>query len=62
MLAHPFLVGFSDAMDTVFLTGAAVLVLAFVFACFMKEVPLRTMSGNQARKADEAAAQAPAAP
>ena len=52
-IKHPILVGFSDAMDTVFLVGACVLVVAFVLAIFMKEVPLRTVSGNQAR-ADEA--------
>jgi EmrB/QacA subfamily drug resistance transporter len=55
-LAHPFLVGFSDAMDLVFLVGACVLVIAFVLSLFMKEVPLRMVSGQQARAAAEAAA------
>jgi EmrB/QacA subfamily drug resistance transporter len=54
-LAHPFLVGFSDAMDLVFLVGACVLVLAFVLALFLKEVPLRTQSGLQAARAAAAA-------
>ncbi|MGN6606969.1 MAG: MFS transporter, partial [Jatrophihabitans sp.] len=58
VLAHPFLVGFSDAMDLVFTVGAIVLVAAFVLSLFMKEVPLRTMSGQQARAAAEAAAAA----
>jgi hypothetical protein len=50
-LAHPFRAGFSSAMDLVFLVGAAVLVIAFVLALAMKEVPLRTVSGQQARAA-----------
>ena len=54
-ISHPFLVGFSSAMDTVFLTGAAVLVLAFVISWFMKEVPLRTQSGLQAARTARAA-------
>jgi EmrB/QacA subfamily drug resistance transporter len=58
-LAHPFLVGFSDAMDTVFLVGAIVLILAVVMSLMLKEVPLRTVSGQQARAA---AAAAPAPP
>ena len=57
-LAHPFLVGFSDAMDLVFAVGACVLVLAFVLALFLKEVPLRTQSGLQAAQAARAAAAA----
>jgi EmrB/QacA subfamily drug resistance transporter len=47
---HPILVGFSDAMDTVFLVGACVLVIGFVLALLMKEVPLRTMSGMEAAR------------
>jgi len=64
VLAHPFLVGFSDAMDLVFLTGAVVLLVGVVISSLMKEVPLRSMSGQQARAAAEngraASAQAPA--
>jgi EmrB/QacA subfamily drug resistance transporter len=50
-IAHPFLSGFSSAMDLVFLVGAAVLVIAFLLALALKEVPLRTVSGQQARAA-----------
>lgn len=53
---HPILVGFSDAMDTVFLVGALVLILAVVMSVLLKEVPLRMMSGQQARAAAEQAA------
>ncbi|SOD71639.1 EmrB/QacA subfamily drug resistance transporter [Jatrophihabitans sp. GAS493] len=52
-LAHPFLVGFSNAMDLVFLVGAIVLVFAVIVVSFLKEVPLRTMSGAQAARAEE---------
>jgi EmrB/QacA subfamily drug resistance transporter len=58
-LAHPYLVGFSDAMDTVFLVGALVLVLSFVLSLMLKEIPLRMMSGQQAQQAQTAAAAAP---
>jgi EmrB/QacA subfamily drug resistance transporter len=60
-LAHPFLVGFSNAMDVVFFVGACVLVIAFVLALFMKEVPLRTQSGMQAAR-EMAAATDPTMP
>jgi hypothetical protein len=56
-LAHPFRAGFSSAMDLVFLVGAGVLVLAFVLALALKEVPLRTVSGQQARAAARAVPQ-----
>ncbi|HJQ44227.1 MAG TPA: MFS transporter, partial [Jatrophihabitantaceae bacterium] len=48
---HPILVGFSNAMDTVFLVGACVLVIALVLSLLMPEVPLRTQSGIQAARA-----------
>lgn len=54
-LARPFLVGFSDAMDGVFLTAAAVMVFAFVLLLFMEEIPLRTQSGIQALASELAA-------
>jgi EmrB/QacA subfamily drug resistance transporter len=57
-LAHPFLVGFSDAMDTVFLVGGLVLLLGIALSLMLKEVPLRMVSGQQAAR--EAAAPAPA--
>jgi EmrB/QacA subfamily drug resistance transporter len=50
VIAHPFLVGFSNAMDTVFLAGAGVLVIALVLSLFLKEVPLRMQSGLQAQR------------
>ncbi|MDQ3887207.1 MAG: MFS transporter, partial [Actinomycetota bacterium] len=54
-LARPFLIGFSDAMDLVFLVGAGVMFLGFVLMLFMKEIPLRTQSGLEARAAELAA-------
>jgi EmrB/QacA subfamily drug resistance transporter len=49
-IAHPFLTGFSSAMDTVFVVGAIILVFAFVLALLLKETPLRTQSGLQAQR------------
>jgi EmrB/QacA subfamily drug resistance transporter len=60
-LAQPFRVGFSDAMDLVFLVGAGVLVIAFVLSLMLREVPLRMVSGLQAAR-EAAAGQAPGAP
>jgi EmrB/QacA subfamily drug resistance transporter len=57
-LAHPFLTGFSSAMDLVFLVGAGVLVVAFVISLFMKEVPLRMQSGLEAARSAAAKATA----
>jgi EmrB/QacA subfamily drug resistance transporter len=51
---HPILVGFSDAMDVVFLVGACVLVIAVVLSFMLKEVPLRTQSGMQAAARERA--------
>jgi predicted MFS family arabinose efflux permease len=53
-IAHPFLVGFSNAMDLVFIVGAIVLVVAFVLALLLKEIPLRQVSGIQAANAEAA--------
>ena len=55
-MKHPILVGFSDAMDLVFLVGACVLAVAVVLSVMLKEVPLRTQSGLQAARAAAAAA------
>ncbi|GAA1872957.1 MFS transporter [Pseudonocardia ailaonensis] len=52
-LARPFLVGFTDSMTLTFLIAAAVIAVAFVIVLFVREVPLRTMSGAQARLAEE---------
>ncbi|HET6876327.1 MAG TPA: MDR family MFS transporter [Jatrophihabitans sp.] len=54
-LAQPFREGFSSAMDLVFLVGAAVLAVAFVLSLMLKEVPLRLVSGMDARAAEAAA-------
>ena len=44
-----------------FLLGTAVLAVALVVVLFLPEEPLRTVSGIQAREADQAAANAAAA-
>jgi hypothetical protein len=45
-------------MHLVFLLGAAVMALAFVLVLFIKEVPLRSVSGIQAQAQAQAAAAA----
>jgi EmrB/QacA subfamily drug resistance transporter len=60
-LARPFLLGFSSAIDTVFLCAAAVLAVAMVVVFFLPEERLRDQSGLQARMAEEAAEAAAAA-
>lgn len=54
-LAQPFLAGFTQSMTLAFLIAACVIVVAFVLVLFVKELPLRTMSGAQAALAEEAA-------
>ena len=49
-LARPFLVGFSDSINMVFLLGAAVIAVAFVIVWFLPEEKLRTQSGLQAQQ------------
>ncbi len=44
-LARPFLVGFSDAMSTVFLVASGVLVLAFIASLFLPHVDLGPKPG-----------------
>ncbi|MYT28646.1 MULTISPECIES: MFS transporter [unclassified Streptomyces] len=61
-LAEPFKRGFADSMHTVFLMGAVVVALAFVLMWFIKEVPLRQISGLQARAQAEAEANGEAPP
>jgi EmrB/QacA subfamily drug resistance transporter len=53
-ISHPFYVGFSSAGDVVFAVTAVLLVGAVVLSLLLKEVPLRLMSGNQARAQGEA--------
>jgi EmrB/QacA subfamily drug resistance transporter len=49
VLARPILDGFADSMSIVFLIAAAILVLGLVAVSAMKELPLRTQSGVEAR-------------
>ena len=44
--------GFADSMHTVFLTTFFMLIPAFVLAFFIKELPLRSMGGLQAQRAE----------
>jgi EmrB/QacA subfamily drug resistance transporter len=62
-LAKPFLEGFSDSMDLVFLVGSGVMVFGFLVLLFLPHVELRSGSAYSERgKADtEAAAAAPPA-
>jgi EmrB/QacA subfamily drug resistance transporter len=55
-LAEPFFAGFAQSMDLVFGVAACVIFVGFVLIWFLKEVPLRTTSGIQARRAEESAA------
>ncbi|MBM6401632.1 MDR family MFS transporter [Phycicoccus sonneratiae] len=64
-LAKPFLVGFSEAMDVVFLVGSAVMVLAIVVLALLPQVELRRGSAYSERSAgatapEDAPATAPA--
>jgi EmrB/QacA subfamily drug resistance transporter len=59
-LSHPFFVGFSTAGDVVFAIVAILLLAAIVLSTRLKEVPLRLVSGNQARNEAETAATATA--
>lgn len=54
-LARPILDGFAGSMSIVFLGAAAVLVIGLIAVIMMKEVPLRTQSGVDARRDEEAA-------
>jgi EmrB/QacA subfamily drug resistance transporter len=51
-LAHPFFVGFSNSMDVIFLLAAVVMFIGFLVLIAVEELPLRTMSGIQAQRAD----------
>ncbi|WP_424183966.1 MDR family MFS transporter [Actinokineospora sp. G85] len=52
VLARPVLSGFASALDTVFLVGGVVVLVAFALVWFLKEVPLSMKSGIE-RAADE---------
>jgi hypothetical protein len=51
VLALPFKTGFSDTMDLVFLVAAVVVALGFFVLLKLPELPLRNVSGIQARQA-----------
>ena len=59
-LARPILTGFAESIDTVFIVGGFVTLVAFVLIWFLKEVPLSDKSGIQRAAADEEAAAAAA--
>lgn len=61
-LAEPFYVGFSQSMDLVFIVAACIVLIALVLVLFLKELPLRTISGMQAQMAAESPATPPVAP
>ncbi|MDI5967655.1 MFS transporter [Streptantibioticus silvisoli] len=61
-LAEPFKQGFADSMHSVFFLGAAVMVASFLLMLFIKEVPLRQVSGLEARAAEAAEAASTKAP
>jgi EmrB/QacA subfamily drug resistance transporter len=56
VLREPFLAGFAQSMDRVFLVAAFVVLPAFVLSFFLKEVKLRMESGLEAQAAERAAA------
>lgn len=60
-LARPFLLGFSGAMDLVFLAGGAVMVVCFLVLLRLPEVPLRSGSAYAERAEEDAADAARAA-
>ena len=59
-LAKPFLIGFSESMDMVFMVAAGVAVFALALVIFLREIPLSQHSGIVARQQAAAAAAAAA--
>lgn len=57
-LARPFLEGFAGSMDLVFGIAALVVVVALVVVFFLPEETLRSQSGIEARRQDDAEARA----
>ena len=51
-LGDPFRIGFSDAMDQVFVAAGVLLAVGFVINLFHKEIPLRTQGGLAAQRAE----------
>jgi EmrB/QacA subfamily drug resistance transporter len=60
VLARPILTGFANSLDTVFMVGGFVVLVAFALIWFLKEAPLSTKSGIE-RAAEEAEAKLEAA-
>jgi EmrB/QacA subfamily drug resistance transporter len=58
VFAEPFKQGFASSMHVVFLLGALITAAAFVLVFFIKEVPLRSVSGIQAQAQARAKAEA----
>ena len=54
VFAHPFKVGFAEAMDTVFLFAGLVGVLAFLTLLLMPKVELRATSASAAVRSEAA--------
>jgi MFS family permease len=59
-LARPILTGFAESIDTVFMVGGVVMLVAFALIWFLKEVPLSDKSGIQRTDDELAEAAAPA--
>ena len=53
-ISEPILIAFTEAGVTVFSTAAAVIFVGFILTLFVKEVPLRQMSGVAAKAEEEA--------
>ena len=53
-LARPFLEGFTASIDTVFVYGAVVLAIASIVVLFLPEEKLRSVSGIEARRQQDA--------
>ena len=62
LLAQPFKQAFVDSTHLVYTVGGIVMVLAFLLVLTLKEVPLRTMSAIDERRAEEALANAETLP
>jgi EmrB/QacA subfamily drug resistance transporter len=53
-ISEPILIAFTEAGVTVFAAAAAVIFIGFILTLFVKEVPLRQMSGVAAKAEEEA--------
>ncbi|MGH3646417.1 MAG: MDR family MFS transporter [Micromonosporaceae bacterium] len=53
-LAKPFQIGFAESMSGAFLIAFAVVLIGFVLALFLKELPLSAQSGIAAREEEQA--------